>query len=210
VKKKQRACFQNACIETYEIVIIINEAWKHPFLRVEYNKRAIAVWGWCPLTRNLLDHPDNEARDSQSAAASSNNQQSVAATLNYQSGFANTVLSDILQNIDHDAIWERIRSNQEEGHHAIEAFNDAKKLTAGLVFMSGKACWVLKYCKLLWITKEKEKNKSKQLFSDKMMQTTKGGKHMRQHGLQCLTFPPQVGPCNNYEPWSLILKTKNR
>ncbi len=91
------------------------------------------------MTRNLLDHPDNEARDSQSAAASSNNQQSVAATLNYQSGFANTVLSDILQNIDHDAIWERIRSNQEEGHHAIEAFNDAKKLTAGLVFMSGKA-----------------------------------------------------------------------
>jgi hypothetical protein len=43
VKKKQRACFQNARIKTYEIVIIINEAWKHCFSRVEYSKKAITV-----------------------------------------------------------------------------------------------------------------------------------------------------------------------
>jgi hypothetical protein len=137
-------------IKTYKIVIIVNEAWKHSFSRVEYNKKSIAVRGWCPFTRNLLDHPkeaatkvqssDNEATmDSQSTAASSKNQQSVAAVLNHQSGFVNIVLSDILQNINHDAIRERIRSNQEKGHHAINAFSDAKMLTAGLVFKSRKA-----------------------------------------------------------------------
>jgi hypothetical protein len=125
VKQKQRACFQNARIETYEIVIVVNEAWKQSFSRIEYNKKAIAVRGWFPLTRNLLDHPEiaaskdpssqDENMESQSTAASSNNQRSLVATLNYQKGFANAVLSDILQNIDREAIREQIRSNQEEG-----------------------------------------------------------------------------------------------
>jgi hypothetical protein len=45
VKKKQRACFQNARIETNEIVIIVNKAWKRSVARVEYNKKAIAARG---------------------------------------------------------------------------------------------------------------------------------------------------------------------
>ncbi len=86
----------------------MNEAWKKSFARVEYNKKAIAVRGWFPLTRNLLDHPKIAASKEPSSIAdsgnetqsTSNNQHSVAATLNYQSGLANTVISDILQNID--------------------------------------------------------------------------------------------------------------
>jgi hypothetical protein len=111
---KKRACFQNARIETYDIVIIANEAWQNSFERVEFNKKAIAVRGWFPLTRNLLDHPDiaaseesstvNPQIDSQSGILSSSSQLSVAGTLNYQSGFANTVLLDILQCIDREAI----------------------------------------------------------------------------------------------------------
>ena len=67
VEKKQRACFQNARIKTYEIVIIVNKAWKHSFSRVEYNKKAFAVGGLCPLTRNLLDHPEVAAAKVQSS-----------------------------------------------------------------------------------------------------------------------------------------------
>ena len=126
-EEKTKVMLPECMNKTYKIVIIVNEAWKHSFSRVEYNKKSIAVRGWCPFTRNLLDHPevaatkvqssDNEATmDSQSTAASSKNQQSVAAVLNYQSGFVNILLSDILQNINHDAIRERIRSNQEKGH----------------------------------------------------------------------------------------------
>ncbi len=63
----------------------------------------------------------------------------MAATLNYQSGLANTVISDILQNIDREAVRQNIRSNQEEGRHAMDAFTEAKKLTAGVVFKAGRA-----------------------------------------------------------------------
>jgi hypothetical protein len=45
VRRKQRACFQNAHIDTHKIVIIVNEAWKHSFSRVNYNKKAITVRG---------------------------------------------------------------------------------------------------------------------------------------------------------------------
>jgi hypothetical protein len=60
--------------------------------------------------------------------------------LNYQSGFANMALLDILQNIDREAIREQIRSNQEEGQQAMNSINDAKRLTAELVFKSCRAC----------------------------------------------------------------------
>jgi hypothetical protein len=147
VKKKQRTCFQNARVETYEIVIIVNEAWKRSFARVEYNKKAIAARGWFPLTRNLLDHPeiadtaegDSEAAPSLLGEDSSNNQQSFAGTLNFCNGYANTVISDILQNIDREAVREQIRSNQDEGRQAMDTINEARKLTAGLVFKSGRA-----------------------------------------------------------------------
>jgi hypothetical protein len=112
---------------------------------VELNKKVIAVRGWFPLTRNLLDHPDIAASASKESSTvnpqvdSQSSQLSVAGTLNYQSGFANTVLLDILQSLDHEAIRDQIRSNQEEGRQAMESLLAAKRLTAGLVLMSGRA-----------------------------------------------------------------------
>ncbi len=70
---------------------------------------------------------------------SQSSQLSVAGTLNYQSGFANTVLSDILQSLDREAIRDQIHSNQEEGQQAMESLLAARRLTAGLVFKSGRA-----------------------------------------------------------------------
>ena len=130
-KIKQRACFKNA----------------KSFARVDYNRKAIAVRGWYPLTRNLLDHPEIAASEDPSSISdsgnesqsTSDNQHSVAAMLNYQSGLANTVISDILQNIDREAVRQNIRANQDEGRQATVAFAEAKKLTAGVVFKSGRA-----------------------------------------------------------------------
>jgi hypothetical protein len=99
--------------------------------------------------QNLLDHSEialskdpssqHKNMNSQSAAVLSNNQQSIAGMLNYQNGFAGTALSEILQNIDSEAIQEQIRSIQKKGQQAMNAFNETKKLTAGRVFKSGKA-----------------------------------------------------------------------
>jgi hypothetical protein len=97
------------------------------------------------LTRNLLDHPDIAASASKESSIdnpqvdSQSSQLSVAGMLNYQRGFANTVLSDILQSLDREAIRDQIRSNQEEGRQAMESLLAAKRLTAGLVFKSGSA-----------------------------------------------------------------------
>jgi hypothetical protein len=97
------------------------------------------------LTRNLLDHPDIAASASKESSIdnpqvdSQSSQLSVAGMLNYQRGFANTVLSDILQSLDREAIRDQIRSNQEEGRQAMESLLAAKRLTAGLVFKSGRA-----------------------------------------------------------------------
>ncbi len=112
---------------------------------MEFNKKAIAVSGWFSLTRNLLDHPDIATSASEESSTvdpqvnSQSSQLSVAITFNYQSGFANTVLSDILQSIDREAIWEQIRSNQVEGRQAMDYIHAAKRLTTGLVFKSGRA-----------------------------------------------------------------------
>jgi hypothetical protein len=131
------------------IVNVVNDAWKKSFAWLDYNKKAIAVRGWYPLTRNLLDHPEIAASEDLSSISdsgnerqsTSDNQHSVAATLNYQSGLANTVISNILQKIDREAVHQtsNIRANQEEGRQAMVAFAEAKKLTAGVVFKSGRA-----------------------------------------------------------------------
>jgi hypothetical protein len=45
----------------------------------------------------------------------------------------------ILQNIDREAVWQNIRSNQEEDRQAMVAFAEAKKLMTGFVLKSGRA-----------------------------------------------------------------------
>jgi hypothetical protein len=46
---------------------------------------------------------------------------------------------DILQNIDQEAVRDRIQRNQEEGSRALEQLTNCKKLTAEQVFKVGKA-----------------------------------------------------------------------
>jgi hypothetical protein len=98
--EKPRSCFQNACVEMYEVVIVINEAWSRSFARVEHN--TITVRSWYHLTWNLLNHPriaiseEGEAQeiphlDSQSTEASSYNEQSYAGMFNFHNRLANNI-----------------------------------------------------------------------------------------------------------------------
>jgi hypothetical protein len=48
-------------------------------------------------------------------------------------------LADILQNIDREAVHQQIRNNQQEGEQVLANLAHHKKLSAGVVFMAGKA-----------------------------------------------------------------------
>lgn len=145
VLKKQRMCWSNARVETYEM-LVLNAAWEKSFARVSYNKDAIAARGWGPLTRNLLDNSEILATATeedlsymQQGEVGTEGSQSLASTLNFSSGISNTIIVDILQNIDREAVREQIRKNQEEGGRAIDQLRDCRKLSAGKVFKSGRA-----------------------------------------------------------------------
>ncbi len=63
---------------------------------------------------------------------------SVAATLDFRTGLSNTVMGDILQNIDLDAVRRQIREKQTEGQQAMENLNHCKKLNSKAVFTCGQ------------------------------------------------------------------------
>ena len=116
VLKKQRMCWANARVETYEIMVVLNAAWDKSFSRVSYNKEAIAARGWGPLTQNLLDNSEILATATdedlllqhQQDTATRNDPPSLASTLNFSNGLSNTLIVDILQNIDREAVRDQI------------------------------------------------------------------------------------------------------
>jgi hypothetical protein len=133
----------NPRIDTYKIMLIVQAAWDKSFARKDYNRQAIAARGWYPLTRNLLDHPEiastkqQVAEDNSSSAGQGS--LNVAATLNFSNGLGHSCITDIIQNIDLEAVREQIRVNQHEGRQALSTLTDAKKLSAGVLFKSGRA-----------------------------------------------------------------------
>jgi hypothetical protein len=172
VIKKQRHSIPNARIETYEIVIVVNAAWQKSFARVDYNREAIAARGWGPLTRNLLDHPEILAtkepeQQPEQSEEPPDSQGSIASTLNFGTGFSNTVLADIIQNIDREQIRAQIRQNQEQGRKALEALKDCKKLSAGVVFKSGRAWLGRDVLEVQLERNMKKKRKAKELVRKK-------------------------------------------
>ena len=49
------------------------------------------------------------------------------------------MIADIIQNIDREKVRVQIRENQEKGRKALETLKECKKLSAGVVFKSGRA-----------------------------------------------------------------------
>ena len=56
IEAKAKACLQ-ATIQPYEIMVILNIAWKKSFAVTESNRKAIWERGWNPLNRVLLQNP---------------------------------------------------------------------------------------------------------------------------------------------------------
>ncbi len=124
--KKQWACFNNARIETYKILIILNSAWEKSFAWTDFNKEAIAARWWCPLIWNaetasrqkiliwcfvpkLLQWPGKHGHGSY-------------FTKHWQK-----------------TVHQQIRNNQHEGEQALANFVNHKKLSTGVVFKAEKA-----------------------------------------------------------------------
>jgi len=204
VMKKQRHCFKNPRIETYEIAMIVNEAWKKSFARIEFNKDAIAARRWYPLTRNLLDHPEisatkqnecEEIEEMDTGTSRGASNQSTAATLNFNNGIANTLMVDILQNIDREAVHQQIRMNQQKGQQALNTLAESKKLTAGLVFKSGKAWLGPNVLHEQMERKRKKKGKEKE----------KSDKQKREQEKRKQAYEKACSKCTNLAPsqWSV-------
>ena len=58
--EKSQQCV-NAQLQTYDIIPLVNAAWKQSFARIEKNKNACADRGWNPLNRCLLLHSEIRA-----------------------------------------------------------------------------------------------------------------------------------------------------
>ena len=59
--------------------------------------------------------------------------------LNLTHGMAGSVMEDILQYADQNAICQRIIENQRIGEHATIALSEKKKVSAGILFKAGKS-----------------------------------------------------------------------
>ncbi len=73
----------------------------------------------------------------------SSEQKYVVAMLNTKAGLANTVLADILQNIDHEVNRAQIKTNSKRDRKCLLHWQtEVKKLSAGVAIKSDKACLV--------------------------------------------------------------------
>jgi hypothetical protein len=190
VLKKQRACLYNPRIETYEITLFVQSAWDNSFARVEYNHKAITARGWCPLTRNLLDHPEILASEEQAPREDNSGQESltIGGTLNFSNGLAHSCITDIIQNIDLENVREQIRTSQEEGRQALATLTEAKWLSAGVLFKSGQT-WLGPEVVQVQLEKKNAKDDKERKINEKryMQKSERKGRPTKKHGVRYLT-----------------------
>ena len=164
VKKKAEHCLP-AVINRTDIVVILNEAWKHSFGRVEKNRKAIADRGWNPLNRNILClkevigamtdedkekdelvpykqkgtkiHDNSKPEyDAMYLPGSTPNIISLDK-VNMDDGIASQVVQDIVQHAELMNVREMIAKKKQEGSIIADRLKAVKKLTAGQIFTSG-------------------------------------------------------------------------
>ena len=164
VKKKAEHCLP-AVINRTDIVVILNEAWKHSFGRVEKNRKAIADRGWNPLNRNILClkevigamtdedkekdelvpykqkgtkiHDNSKPEyDAMYLPGSTPNIISLDK-VNMDDGIASQVIQDIVQHAELMNVREMIAKKKQEGSIIADRLKAVKKLTAGQIFTSG-------------------------------------------------------------------------
>jgi hypothetical protein len=102
---------------------------------------------------------------------------------------------DILQNIDREAVSQQIRMNQQEGQQALNMLAESKKLTAGLVFKSGKA-WLGPDVLHEQMERKRKKEEKEKEQSDKQKREQEKRKQ---------AYEKACGECTNLAPsqWSI-------
>ena len=135
-------------VEKHDIVGIVHRAWMKSFANVATNKKAIAERGWNPLTRVLLDHPELKNTKRNGAAIEAYSQCLLHGVLpmeqenlNFEDGPSKTFLDKI---VDYE-VRKRARQTalierkEQLRLQAVDNFNKATKITAGVVF-KGHGC----------------------------------------------------------------------
>lgn len=149
-------------IEPYEIIPIVNAAWRESFGVVETNRKAILDRGWWPYNRNLLLHPkiwatmtakELEREPSRNIILPTHRKMNFidmsgaskpthdakflppvnTVKLNFSCGTAMRCLDKIVQSNDIMEARNRNRDNQERGKTLKEELESARAATAGVI-----------------------------------------------------------------------------
>ena len=145
-------------IEPYEIIPIVNVAWRESFGVVEKNRKAIRDRGWWPYNKNLLLHPKIRATMTEREPShniilpthrklnfidmSNGSKPTLDAKflplvntvkLDFSRGTAMRCLDKIVQSNDIMEARNRNRDNQERGKTLKEELESARAATAGVI-----------------------------------------------------------------------------
>ena len=135
-------------VEKTDIVGIVHRAFQVSFANIVNSKKAIRNRGWNPLNYNLLDDPELNDAQEKDAVNDANNYSNLVGVLPFENtdclsmnGASRSLLSKIVEHeIRERAQNEALTNNAEEiRQNKIRAFEEAKKLTAGVVF-NGHGC----------------------------------------------------------------------
>ena len=101
--------------KSYDIVPIVNYGWLHSFARTRTNKSAIAVRGWNPLNRALLQHPEiagtaaQQAEEIPTSAASF-----LPEDINTKDGSAGDMFDILLRNAEKEQAKKGVSSSSKQ------------------------------------------------------------------------------------------------
>jgi hypothetical protein len=141
-------------IEKTDIVPVVKYGWERSFARTRTNKTAIAVRGWNPLNRALLEHPEivdtqmetaeiqpmSQASSPDSVSQSTLTETTVTTTslpdINTTDGTSGEMFAILLRNADKDELRRRRKQQNEAGQEMVQQVEKVKRLTAGVHFNS--------------------------------------------------------------------------
>jgi hypothetical protein len=164
-------------IEKTDIVPIVNYGWERSFARIRTNKKAVAVRGWNPLNRALLEHPEivdtaqpKTGVDAVQIKVEGEDDNSTLATepsfpdVNTTDGSAGEMFAILLRKADRDEAKERRKQQQEAGQYMTQQVDKIKRLTAGVHFSSNEVR--IGETALERVRAQHEKKKAEQLKKD--------------------------------------------
>ena len=162
LKRKKELGFKS--LSVFDVVLIVKEAWKDSFARVDSNKKALCERGWNPLNYALLTDESLIER-----CNNGNNNDTIdiskLSQLNVDDGIASDVVTMLYNHQDLTKKRKRTETKRKRTETSQNILNEAKKITSGLVFSAGKVH--LDNHILSIVKKKSDEQKAKRLELDK-------------------------------------------